>query len=391
LQRHTQEREAVRRSEARQTHLLKDLILWQRKLRGTEFAVRSAATSRPNPLALDSLLVASIWSPGAIVALDRETGRSVWRRPMLPLAHDTVCHADRVLYTHALHTLHALEAGSGRLLWSWQPVAGEETLYASPTVGDGRVFIGDRLGRFWCLDARTGQPTWSHQPSPDPTGPITTTATLHRGLVTMATSDALVVAYEAKTGREAWRQRLDGPAGGDLFVHRGQLALRTFWSVYLLEPKDGSIAERWHWRGRYTRHLVGSRDTLLAVTQRAYGNMSAMPAAVLRSGVGHDSDPTLIGLSREGELFRRPCARELLGLRWSPESGLVYEARTDGLGIIDPRSGELLHNIVSRTNHGTAHCGLVDVQDGTIYMLSLRGVVRALRHPERVRSRRSIP
>jgi hypothetical protein len=160
--------------------------------------------------------------------------------------------------------------------------------------------------------------------------------------------------------------------------------------VYLLDPGDGSIAERWHWRGRYTRHLIGSRDTLLVVTQRAYGNMSALPAAVLRSGVGHDSDPTLIGLSREGgEQFRRPCARELVGLRWSPETGLVYESRSDGLGIVDPRSGELLHDIVSRTNHGAAHCGLVDVQNGTIYLLGLRGVVRALRHPERSRSRRT--
>jgi outer membrane protein assembly factor BamB len=310
---------------------------------------------------------------------------------MLPLAHDTVCHADGVLYTHALHRLYALEAQSGHLLWSWQPDAGEEEeLYASPTVGGGRLFIGDHVGRFWCLDVATGKPIWSHQPSPEPTGPITTTAVLHRGLVIMATSDAFAVAYEVKTGKEAWRQRLDGPAGGDLFVHRGQLALRTFWSVYLLDPGSGSIVERWHWRGRYTRHLIGSRDTLLVVTQRAYGNMTALPAAVLRSGVGHDSDPTLIGLSREGgEQFRRPCARELVGLRWSPETGLVYESRSDGLGIVDPRSGELLHDIVSRTNHGAAHCGLVDVQDGTIYLLGLRGVVRALRHPERIRSRRT--
>src|SRR5688572_5564080 len=34
-----------------QQHLLEDLLVWQRKLRGTEFAVRSAPTSRPNPLA----------------------------------------------------------------------------------------------------------------------------------------------------------------------------------------------------------------------------------------------------------------------------------------------------------------------------------------------------
>jgi hypothetical protein len=77
---------------------VEDIVLWRRRLRGVEFAVRSPETSRPNPLAADSLLFASIWSPGAICALDRTTGRAVWRRPAGRFAYDSVCLVDGILY-----------------------------------------------------------------------------------------------------------------------------------------------------------------------------------------------------------------------------------------------------------------------------------------------------
>ena len=100
---------------------IRDLTLWQRSLRDVEFAGRPAYTSRPNPLVVDSLVVASTWSPGAIRALDRDRGRPVWRRSMGPLAHDTVYHAEGLLYLHALHTLYALEPATGKTVWSWRP------------------------------------------------------------------------------------------------------------------------------------------------------------------------------------------------------------------------------------------------------------------------------
>jgi PQQ-like domain len=370
------------------THRIEDLALWRRNIRGVEFAVRSPSTSRPNPLIADSLVIASIWSPGAICALDRDTGQLRWRHPMAPLAHESVLYADGLLYAHDLHSLYALDPESGKTAWSWRPPDDEdEPLHGSPSVDKGRLFIGDRLGRFWCLDAQTGAVFWQQEPSPGE-GPINATAIAMGDRVIIGTDSALAVAYRAGTGEEIWRQQLDGPCNSEIFRFKGRIALRTFWSVFVIEPKDGQIAERWHWRGRFTKHLVCARDSLLVVTQRAYEGMTSDPTHVLRASMAGEPRRMVVGISDEGETFQQPCPRQLLGLRWSSETGLVYESRADGLGILDPRTGERLHDIVSGSDPSSVHCGPVDVRDGVVYMLGLRGAMHAIRHPERPHARR---
>jgi hypothetical protein len=168
------------------------------------------------------------------------------------------------------------------------------------------------------------------------------------------------------------------------------VAIRTFWSVYLLDAKDGRILERWHWRGRRIRHLVAARDCMLVVTQRAHSDMSTKPQDVLLASQAHEPDRHLIGLSSDGELVRHPAPRSLIGLRWSVETGLAYESRLDGIGILDPRTGERLHSIVAPWDRYSAHCGQVDVRDGRIYLLGAHGELFALRHPEPAKRSRQV-
>jgi len=368
---------------AHDTHNIASLAIWHRKLRSVEFAVRAPATSQPNPLVVDSLVVASIWSPGAVVAVERQTGRTVWRHPLPPLAHDAVYFADGRLYAHNLHRLHAVEPSSGRTLWTWRPAGtDEEYFHASPVVARDRLFIGDQVGRFWCLDSQTGEALWNQEPAPD-SGPVNSTAIVVGGLAVVTTNNGFAVAYDVRKGQEAWRQRLDGPASSELLRFKGFIAVRTFWSVYLLDPKSGEIVSRQHWRGRYLRHLVASRNTLLVTNQRAHGDMSMGPPAVLRASLAAEPNRLMVGLTEDGELFKQPCPPRLLGLRWSSETGLVYESRADGLGILDPATGERLHDLIEPGSWNSVYCGPVDVRDGIIYMLGLRGNLQALQHPWR--------
>jgi len=378
-------------AQPRGTHDVRDLALWRRKIRDVEFAVRSPDTSRPNPLVVDSLLIASIWSPGAICAVARDTGRPVWRCPLHPFAHDSVHYADGSLFAHNYRTLHSFDAHTGAIRWSWRPPdTAEECLFASPTVHGGRLFIGDRDGRFWCLDAGSGKPLWSAEPSEDQPSMIRSTALAHGRMVAVTTTAGRAVAYEAESGREMWRQQLDGPSGGELFWFKGGLALRSFWSVYLLDPKDGRTLGRWHWTGRYTRQLISTKDSLLAVTHRAYGNMSAEPTSLLMASAVRDPQPLMTAVGLEGERFRRPCPRHLMGLRWSSETGLVYESSAAGVGIIDPRTGQQVHALVSRREPDDVHCGPVEVGDGVIYMLGVHGTLQAVKHPTKPRANRPV-
>jgi hypothetical protein len=211
---------------------------------------------------------------------------------------------------------------------------------------------------------------------------------VHGRIVTIANSAGVALAYDVRTGREIWRQKLDGPASGELYGFKGHVAVRTFWSVYLLDAKDGRVLERWHWRGRRIRHLACARDCMLVVAQRAYSDMSTKPQDVLFASQAHEADRLLIGLSLHEEMFRQPAPRSLTGLRWSPDTGLMYESRLDGLGIIDPRTGERLHDVAAPWDRHSAHCGQVDVRDGVIYLLGAHGELYALRHPEPARRSR---
>ena len=117
--------------------------------------------------------------------------------------------------------VRAVDARTGRLLWSYDPevgaVAGKEMRQQWGTRGvgwwNGKVYVGTIDGRLIAIDAKTGKPVWSVQTTEKGSGQFITGAprffkgkvvigqggsdsTLNRGYVT---------AYDAETGKQAWR------------------------------------------------------------------------------------------------------------------------------------------------------------------------------------------
>ena len=78
-------------------------------------------------------------------------------------------------------------------------------------------------------------------------------------------------------------------------------------------------------------------------------------------------------------VFERPTSKYAWGLRWDKKTGLLYESRIDGFGILSASTGERVHDIT--TKKGELGPGLVDVQDNVIYLLSMDGSFYALNHP----------
>jgi outer membrane protein assembly factor BamB len=70
---------------------------------------------------------------------------------------------DGVLYVGSSAFFAALEAATGKVLWTSSPGRDWISSYSSPTVGDGRVLLGsmwlDRRSLF-ALDAKTGKTAW---------------------------------------------------------------------------------------------------------------------------------------------------------------------------------------------------------------------------------------
>jgi quinohemoprotein ethanol dehydrogenase len=116
--------------------------------------------------------------------------------------------------------VYALDAGTGRELWRFDPqIAGREGSSAccdvvsrGVAVAHGRVFLGALDGRLIALDAKTGKPLWSVQTT-DPGKPLTITGAPRvfgdKVIIGNAGSEygvrGFVTAYAAATGEQRWR------------------------------------------------------------------------------------------------------------------------------------------------------------------------------------------
>lgn len=102
-----------------------------------------------------------------LYAFDPASGNQKWVFGTRPLGHAPT-YDNGVLFVGSLdHRLYAItdNGTSASLKWSYQAGAGFET---NPVVVNNRVYIGNRDGYFYCLDALTGTLIWRWQDTTDP-------------------------------------------------------------------------------------------------------------------------------------------------------------------------------------------------------------------------------
>ncbi len=128
---------------------------------------------------------------------------------------------DGVIYTTGVwNVVHALDAATGRELWRFDPRVNRawiRYMCCGPAnrgvaVWKGKVYLGTIDGRLIAVEAATGQPVWDVQTT-DRSQPysITGAPRVVRGKVIIGNGGAefgvrgYVTAYDAETGRQAWR------------------------------------------------------------------------------------------------------------------------------------------------------------------------------------------
>ena len=138
--------------------------------------------------------------------------------------------ADGVIYTTTSWSkVHALDAVTGKLLWSYDPKVPGETGFKAccdvvnrgAALYDGKVYVGTLDGRLIALDAKTGQLVWSVV-TLDQSKPYTITGAprIVKGRVLIGNGGAeygvrgYVTAYDAGTGKQVWRFYTVPPAKG---------------------------------------------------------------------------------------------------------------------------------------------------------------------------------
>lgn len=303
-----------------------------------------------------------------------------WRRRLKDFLHQDLFLAAGLLYGHT-HKLFALDPETGRFVWKQPLVERISGSDGSPYVSDGRLFYGDAAGLLWCLDARSGEILWSRLPEPIEKSPINGVPVTHDDAVIVPTITGFTVCYDVVTGEERWRQAL-GPCAARLAIFEGSILVPTNSSLCLVDPTDGGFVRRWSWEGKDVRHCVVAGDVIVAVVHD-------------RKLMHRDPDAAMVGMRDREEIYRCPCPRRLRGLAWAAETDLLYETRHDGLGILDPATGERLFDLMGGVERrkgrlmGGAWPSVPDVRDGVLYLLTDDARVSALRHPDASDAERS--
>lgn len=342
------------------SYTIEELTIWQTKLPNVRFALLPPSDTRPNPIADEEKLYVSVFSPGAVCALQRHSGRVLWRREIKGLASAAAHLAAQRVFAKSSNTLLCVDPNTGETLWSFSPHGVEaETMYSAPTIYRSKLFIGDRHGLLHCLDVKTGQPIW--QVLTNRTGKdVNTSPLVVNNRVFVATNASSAAAYSLE-GKKVWETALDGPSALEVFWFKGTVGVAAD-SVYLLDPKTGKIKQRHSWLGDRVQFVCNSARQIVVIL---YG---CWPPR----GGKH-----LMIVNRSGIACRYRVAY-CLACRYVKETGFLYESHLEGLNISDPASGNIVYEIrVEKTED----IGLVDVKDGVIYALTNNGVVLALRHP----------
>lgn len=327
-------------------------------------AVLPPVNNRPNPLVTEAVVYASVFSEGAVCALDRESGRLLWRKEIPKLGASSVHLARGTLRAKTAHTLFALEPQTGKTIWSFCPYGESgESIYSDPVIRGNRLFIGDRRGYIHCLDSRTGRTCWQRLTSTAEKRDVNSTPVIAKGLLVVGTNASRAAAYDVKTGRPVWTRKLDGPSVIGPFLLRDFVILITD-SVYFLNPSSGTVVRKFSWTGD---GISGADCTRRDVV------------CLLRGSWSPEGKTTLVSLDERGIHFTKTFAAYSGFVRYVRETRLIYVSHLEGIDVFQQADGATACKIELGS---ASEIGPVDVTANTIYALTGEGYVYALRHPD---------
>ena len=138
-------------------------------------------------------------STGVAAAELPESLEELWRF-QVPLGsfESTPAIVDGVVYlTDFDGTLIALDLASGQKKWEVETGLG---FSGSPSVFDGRIYVGDLAGEFYCFDS-SGKKIWQFSASAE----INSSANFFQDKVLIGSQDAMLYCLNAKTGEQVWQ------------------------------------------------------------------------------------------------------------------------------------------------------------------------------------------
>jgi outer membrane protein assembly factor BamB len=176
---------------------------------------------------------------GFVVAWDADTGRERWRFKTAPIESSPLLKNGRLYFGSWDHNVYALNAATGRKIWSFP---GDDQVNTSAAYWKGRIFIASDGGTLYSLSARTGRLLWSAQ-SQSKFGSREfwyATPTVAYGRVYIGNTDGTMYVFGAKSGKLLWARPLGTYIYGAAAVYKRRVFVGTYdGKFYALDAATG--------------------------------------------------------------------------------------------------------------------------------------------------------
>ena len=134
---------------------------------------------------------------GGVMALDVETGGTIWREQFEfdPIHSSPAVAGDMLFFGRPTGVVTAVDRSTGEVRWDFE--TGDRVL-SSPSVVGGELYIGSGDGRLYALDAVTGGERWSYKTD----GWISSSPAVFDDVVAIVSFDGLLHVVERRTGKK---------------------------------------------------------------------------------------------------------------------------------------------------------------------------------------------
>jgi outer membrane protein assembly factor BamB len=196
----------------------------------------------------------TVGNAGVVVALNRTTGKRVWRRDLGYLAASSPAYGQKRVYVTILERAKGVRAGrivalnakTGRIAWS-RPLRSRSE--SSPLFVDGRIYFGAEDGTVYAMRAKDGSKQWTFRAR----GAVKGGPALADGKLYFGTYGGNVYAIKQRTGKQVWRVGTSGAnfglSAGNFYatpaVAYGRVYIgNTDGNMYSFSASSGKLAWR---------------------------------------------------------------------------------------------------------------------------------------------------
>lgn len=280
-----------------------------------------------------------------------------------------------------------------------------QTIYASPVVHNGRVYIGDDKGNFYCFDVNNGKEIWRFKTG----NRIIGTADANDKVVVVGSTDYNIYGLDASSGELKWTYKADAPVLGSVTIEDDVVYIGSSdYTFRALDANSGALKWKFSEVGDYMESkplvhqdkvIFGAWDTYMYALDKHLGallwkwqnpdkkGMLYSPAAVWPV-TAHDKvfftapDRVITALdANTGETVWRTAesmVRETIGL--SEDKKRVYSKTMQDNFVCYSATSNVPERLwITDVGYGYDHAASMPVEkDGVVFGSTKNGIIFAL-------------